>query len=83
MPNLVSPDIVSWMMWLTRESTGNEMRDQYFNQPKRSPAFWVMVVLLIAVNVWFDYYHPIGIILDFIIGMVWFLRSSSSTTTGV
>jgi len=35
-----------------------------------------MVGVLILLNVWFDYYHPIGIIFDVIIGVIWFFKGS-------
>lgn len=37
------------------------------HRQKRSPAFWVMAGLLILLNLWFDYYHPLGFIMDVVI----------------
>jgi hypothetical protein len=28
---------------------------------RRSSAFWAVVVLAILLNIWYDYYHPLGI----------------------
>ena len=47
---------------------------------RRSPAFWVIVVVLVALNVWYDYYHPLGIIFDVILAVVvliWYLNRST------
>ena len=70
------------------ESTAGElwlktMKTHSSNRFTRSPAFWVMVGVLILLNVWFDYYHPIGIIFDVIIGVIWFFKSSSRSTDDV
>jgi hypothetical protein len=56
------------------------MKTHSSNRFRRSPAFWVMVGVLILLNVWFDYYHPIGILFDVIIGVIWFFKSSSRPT---
>jgi hypothetical protein len=29
---------------------------------------WVVVVVVVILNLWYDYYHPLGIIFDVIIG---------------
>jgi len=31
---------------------------------RRSPAFWAMVVVLVLANLWYDFYHPLGLIFD-------------------
>ena len=46
----------------------------------RSPAFWVIVGLAILLNVWFDYYHPIGFMFVVVVGVVlliWYLSKST------
>ena len=46
---------------------------------RRSPAFWLIVGVLILLNVWYDYYHPLGIIFDVILAVVlliWYLNKS-------
>jgi len=35
-----------------------------------SPVLWVITATIILLNVWFDYYHPLGIIFDVIVGLV-------------
>ncbi len=45
----------------------------------RSPAFWVIVGVLILLNVWYDYYHPLGIMFDVVLAvglLVWYLSKS-------
>ncbi len=46
---------------------------------RRSPAFWLIVGVLILLNVWYDYYHPLGIIFDVVVAVVlliWYLNKS-------
>ena len=48
---------------------------------RRSPAFWVIVVVLLALNVWYDYYHPLGIMFDVVLGvglLIWYLSKSKA-----
>jgi hypothetical protein len=47
---------------------------------RRSPAFWVIVVVLVALNVWYDYYHPLGIVFDVVgavVLLIWYLNKST------
>jgi hypothetical protein len=47
---------------------------------RRSPAFWVIVVVLGALNVWYDYYHPLGIVFDVVgavVVLIWYLNKST------
>jgi hypothetical protein len=47
---------------------------------RRSPAFCVMVVVLILLNIWYDYYHPLGVVFDVIAAVVlliWYLAKST------
>jgi len=39
-----------------------------------SCTFWVIVVIVVALNIWFDYYHPLGIIFDVIFVVVLLIR---------
>jgi hypothetical protein len=49
-----------------RESKEISPSDQFARRP---PAFWVIIGALIFVNLWYDYYHPLGILFDvFIVG---------------
>jgi len=41
-------------------------------QPSRT--FSVIVVIVVALNIWFDYYHPRGIIVDVIFVVVLLIR---------
>ena len=48
---------------------------------RRSPAFWVMVVVLLGLNVWYDYRHPLGIMFDVVLAvvlLVWYLSKSKA-----
>lgn len=38
--------------------------------------FWITVVVLVILNGWFDYYHPLGILFDIIIVIVWAAREA-------
>jgi hypothetical protein len=45
-----------------------------------SPVFWVIVVAVIAANVWYDYYHHQGILFDVVVAVVlliWYLSKST------
>lgn len=45
----------------------------------RSPASWVMVSALLALNVWYDYHHPLGIVFDVVLAvalLIWYLGKS-------
>jgi hypothetical protein len=37
---------------------------------RRTPVIWVIVAVLVALNFWYDYHHPLGIILDVIAAVV-------------
>ena len=38
-------------------------------------SFWTIVVVLVILNGWWDYYHPLGILFDVIIVIIWAVRS--------
>jgi hypothetical protein len=47
------------------------VRDSFFDRFEgSSPLFWAVLVLLLALNFWFDYYHPPGFTIDVVIVMV-------------
>lgn len=51
---------------------------------KRSPASWVMVSALIALNVWYDYHHPLGIMFDVVLGvglLIWYPSQGPTFTS--
>jgi len=41
------------------------------NKFEGSPGFWVLIAGVVLLNFWYDYYHPLGIIFDVIIGVFW------------
>lgn len=47
---------------------------------RRSPVSWVIVVALLALNVWYDYHHPLGIVFDVVLAvglLIWYLGKST------
>jgi len=42
---------------------------------EHSCSFWIGVAVLVILNGWFDYYHPLGILFDIIIVIIWAARS--------
>jgi hypothetical protein len=64
---------------------GVQVREPMGNPPsnrlaRRSPAFWVIVVVVLALNVWYDYHHPLGIVFDVVLGvglLIWYLSKST------
>ncbi len=42
--------------------------------PGRSPTFWAIVTVLIALNIWYDYYHPLGVMFDVLLGVFLLIR---------
>jgi len=44
-----------------------------------SPAAWTIIVVVILLNIWYDYHHPRGIILDIIIALVLLVRYFSKS----
>jgi hypothetical protein len=49
---------------------------------RRSPGFCVIVAVLVALNVWYDYYHPLGIMFDVVgavVLLIWYLGKSTPT----
>lgn len=63
---------------------GEQVREPMGSPPsdrlaRRSPAFWVIVVVVLALNIWYDYYHPLGIMFDVVLAVVlliWYLNKS-------
>jgi hypothetical protein len=39
-----------------------------------SLSLWVIVALVLGLNFWFDYYHPLGLIFDLLVGVVLLFR---------
>lgn len=46
-----------------------------FERPERGWSFWIIVAVVVALNCWFDYYHPLGILFDIIIVIIWAVKS--------
>jgi hypothetical protein len=56
------------------ESVGKQVCESTLIPPsdklkRRPPAFWMIIGLLILINLWYDYYHPLGLIFDLIIAV--------------
>ncbi len=50
------------------------MPHNYFDRLKKhAGALWV-IIPLVALNIWYDYYHPRGIVLDVIILLALFIK---------
>jgi hypothetical protein len=39
-----------------------------------SPVAWAIIVAVVLLNIWYDYHHPRGIILDIIIALIVVVR---------
>ena len=37
---------------------------------RSSPLLWVIIAAIVLLNFWFDYYHPLGVIIDVIVGLI-------------
>ncbi|HEV2287374.1 MAG TPA: hypothetical protein VGR81_00310 [Candidatus Acidoferrales bacterium] len=56
------------------EHTIQPVRPTFFDRFKgRSPVFWVIVVLVLLLNAWFDYHVPLGVAFDVIAVAVLFI----------
>jgi hypothetical protein len=51
-----------------------------FDVRERPLSFWIIVAVIIGLNVWFDYYHPLGILFDVIIVIILAVRSYRATS---
>jgi DNA-directed RNA polymerase subunit RPC12/RpoP len=62
------------------EQTGKPMETTFLDRLKpRSPVSWVILAVLIALNVWYDYHHPLGIMFDVVLAvglLIWYLSKS-------
>jgi hypothetical protein len=47
---------------------------------RRSPVFWLIAGVLILLNVWFDYYHPLGFMFDVVVGIVLLIQYLNKST---
>jgi hypothetical protein len=65
-----------WIYWRNKPME-NPPFDRY---GRRSPVLWVIVGVLILLNVWFDYYHPLGFIFDVVVGVVLLIRYLNKST---
>jgi hypothetical protein len=48
------------------------MPQDFLGRLKEHPAALWVFIPLVALNIWFDYYHPLGIVLDVIIVLALF-----------
>jgi len=55
------------------------MASEHPNPPRKIPAYgWVLLALIVGLNLWYDYYHPLGWLFDVVIIIaVLFKRSRS------
>ena len=50
------------------------MRYGQYERLRDIPAgLWFVALILLALNFWFDYYHPLGILFDVLIIAAWLL----------
>jgi hypothetical protein len=54
------------------------MQQDFFDRLGKHPAALWVFIPLVVLNIWFDYYHPLGIVLDVIILPVLFVRYPTS-----
>ena len=59
------------------EKRGGGGLTSLFERPDRGWSFWIIVLVVVVLNCWFDYYHPLGILFDIIIVLVWAVRSDA------
>lgn len=57
------------------EKRGSGGLASLFERPDRGWSFWTVIAVLVVLNCWFDYYHPLGILFDVIILIVWAVKS--------
>jgi hypothetical protein len=75
----LSPRLVRFQRaWTSkfREPMGNAPSDQL---ARRSPTVWMIVVALVLLNIWYDCYHPLGIMFDLVLAvglLIWYLSKS-------
>jgi hypothetical protein len=53
-----------------------------FDRPERPWSFWILVVVVVVLNGWFDYYHPLGILFDVIVVVIWAAKSDVRSQNG-
>ena len=46
------------------------MQDEVSNRTRKGPVFWCIMAVIVPLNLWFDYYHPLGFLFDVIILVV-------------
>ncbi len=49
-----------------------------FDRLRRSPALWLIVAVVILLNLWYDYCHPLGIFFDIVIVIVLIAKGAGS-----
>jgi polyferredoxin len=63
-----------WIYW--RRKPMETLSDRY----RRWPVFWMIVGMVILLNIWFDYYHPLGFIFDVVVGIVLLIQYLNKST---
>jgi hypothetical protein len=62
------------------EQTHKPMRATIFDRLRpRSTVSWVFILALIALNIWYDYYHPLGVIFDVIFVIILLTRDPNKS----
>jgi len=54
---------------------GSRHRSLFDSLREHSWSFWIIVVVAVVLNGWFDYYHPLGILFDIIIVVIWLAKA--------
>jgi hypothetical protein len=55
------------------------MPHDFFERLRKHPAVLWVFIPLVALNIWFDYHHPFGIVLDVVIVLALFVYYGQDT----
>jgi hypothetical protein len=61
------------------------MTNRTRNRFERGPGLWVIIAVIVGLNLWYDFYHPLGFFFDAIIVIVLIVkwpRGSQKTPGG-
>jgi hypothetical protein len=54
-------------------------RGSLFDTPREHPwSFWTIVIVIVVLNGWYDYYHPRGILFDIVLIVIWAVSAHKS-----
>jgi hypothetical protein len=45
-----------------------------FERPDRGWSYWIFLAVIVVLNCWFDYYHPLGFLIGIIIAFIFVIR---------